>query len=449
MTGLRSENTYIEMGATGYHRPLELRATATENGSPLGRHRRSSRSFIAAWLVTFCVLVALGETWSLATPLGAAPDEPTQVIKAAAVVRGEWIGSKPPGKHHAALTEVREPATFANMGAQPTCYAFFNTHPAGCAPRLVASARTVTTTTYMGHYPPLYFLVVGWPSLVSSSRVAIYLMRLMSVVVNACFLAMAFACAYRWSSSRLLIGGLAIAVSPMVLFLSSVVNASSLEITAATAMWTAATVLVVDHPRYAPKALVAVLAVSTSVTASVRGLSPLWPVLVPVVLLPLIVGRVHLRDLFARRVVQGWGAFTLVAGVGAVAWVLLAHGLTVLRTGLPPHGASSAYIARAVIGNYTFMVRQSIGYFGWLDTPSPSLTYLIWIGTASAGVVIAAITASRRALGALSMAILTSASVPFLLGFFTAHHDGLISQGRYFMPLTVRAQTSTIRAIRV
>ncbi|QNE15160.1 hypothetical protein [Pseudarthrobacter sp. NBSH8] len=48
------------------------------------------------WL-TFLLLMGLSTAWTVATPLMGAPDEPAQVIKAAAVVRGEMAGLEKAG----------------------------------------------------------------------------------------------------------------------------------------------------------------------------------------------------------------------------------------------------------------------------------------------------------------------------------------------------------------
>ena len=45
-----------------------------------------------AFWSSFALFFALFAVWTLANPLTAAPDEPSHATKAAAVVRGEWVG---------------------------------------------------------------------------------------------------------------------------------------------------------------------------------------------------------------------------------------------------------------------------------------------------------------------------------------------------------------------
>src|ERR1039458_7331411 len=68
-------------------------------------------SFFGTWIRCFLVLFVLCTAWCLATPLGGAPDEPAQIVKAAATVRGEIIGQPVRGEH-AATRSFRVPAVF-------------------------------------------------------------------------------------------------------------------------------------------------------------------------------------------------------------------------------------------------------------------------------------------------------------------------------------------------
>jgi Predicted membrane protein (DUF2142) len=78
-----------------------------------------------------------------------------------------------------------------------------------------------------------------------------------------------------------------------------------------------------------------------------------------------------------------------------------------------------------------------VGYFGWVDTPAPGLTLVLW--TAALGVLVAlAISFARRRValviaGLLGMIIL----VPELLEYIEARTFGFGWQGRYTLPLAV------------
>ena len=88
-------------------------------------------------------------------------------------------------------------------------------------------------SSYQARYPPLYFAVVGLPSYFRGSSVDIYLMRLVSALLSAIFLALALTAAVVYSTNRAMVVGLVVAATPMVFFLAGVVNPSGLEISSA------------------------------------------------------------------------------------------------------------------------------------------------------------------------------------------------------------------------
>src|SRR5450759_1059882 len=117
--------------------------------------------------------------------------------------RPTWLGPQPRGPGTSAFTMVRVPEVFAELPVGG-CFINHPTQPAGCPGVHVSSSRTVVTSTYVGHYPPLYYLLVGGPS-VLGTKASLYLVRGMSVLVNAAMLALALGTAYRWSRSALML----------------------------------------------------------------------------------------------------------------------------------------------------------------------------------------------------------------------------------------------------
>lgn len=416
-----------------------LRTRAVQAVDPPGTARQIRSGSGRTWRVYFMwflLISALGSAWSLATPIGGSPDEPTHTLRAVSVVRGQWLGPTAPGTGGVS-TLVRVPDTYAQLNSQPNCFAFRHDQAANCAPPLTYSPKTVTIVSSAGRYPPLYYLLVGWPSLLTSRPVGFYLMRIASVLVSAGFLAMAVTIARRWSRSNLLVPGIAVAMTPMAIFLSSTVNPNGLEVASAIAVWTAAIVLVGEHAEQPPKALVALLALATMVLVSIRGASPLWPVLILVVLFPLIWRRVPLRVLRSRWVI-GWVIAIVVTGALDTAWILGAHALR-LQPGAPVPAKfnSTAGILRLTSGLTNMLVHGAIGDFGWLDTPAPWLTTTVWYVVPGALVLVSVMWSSARRNASLLLACAFSFLFPVILQTVEAHRDGLFSQGRYYLPLYV------------
>jgi hypothetical protein len=407
------------------------------------------RVFAIAWA---CLAVGMA-LWSIATPIGAAPDEPAHIIKAASVVRGELIGS--PGKDGQRVTV---PEYIAFTPAQ-TCYAFNANAPASCTPVDVKNpVREVTSSTTAGLYNPLYYAIVGWPSLIAHDDSGVYWMRIVSAVVVSLFLALALALIASWKKGALPIIGLAAAVTPMVFFLGGTVNPNSLEISATLAAFVAMLTVVrrPDAERLTPTLVI--LVVSSAVAANMRGLSVLW--LAIVLLAPLLtLTRSSLVSLLKRRPVQVAMAVILVAVVIALAWVLgtnsLGSGLTGAPTtaaDTPPGVGTSPVLGFIWTALFTFNYgEQMVGVFGWLDTPAPPFVYFVWATLVGAITVIAFVVARGRAL-LLSLVMAAAVIlVPAVLQAFYVYKGGVIWQGRYTLPLFVCAVVwlATVIADRV
>ena len=391
-------------------------------------------TFRRVWLVSTVLLFAVAMLWSLATPIGGAPDEPAQLVKAAATVRGELDGTPVHGQAQA-LVRMKVPEAFAAANHIPECFRFRLTQPASCAPKWQDSKRLVYTTTYVGRYPPLYYLLVGLPSLFSVSSFAVRTMRAIGAAISAILLGLAIATAATWSRSRLLIVAIAVATTPLVLFLSGAVNPNSMEIAAAVCAWVAGIVLVLEHVDDPPRALVVVFVAAGVVMELSRALSPLWMVGIVGVLWLLDPART--RRLARRAGPTRTGLVVLaVVGVGAVASSLALQSFAILPAGtrVAP-STSSLRIVEMAFGHTTQYLNQAIGIFGWPDTPSPAVTIGLWcaaIGT----ILILGLAVSRRrqalCLGALAAAAIL---VPTAITISHARVDGFVGQARDFFPI--------------
>ncbi len=185
--------------------------------------------------------------------------------------------------------------------------------------------------TYVGRYPPLYYAVVGLPSLISQSSAGVYLMRLLSGALSSIFLGLALAMAVTWTRSRLLLLALAVTVTPMVIVFGSAVNPSGLEMATAVCVWTGGLILVLDRSIRPPPSLVAATAVSAAVMELMRGLSPLLLGVMAVFLFSL--RPRSLWDLLRSRSVRWSAAAVTITGIVATTYVFLAQSLAVTYVG--------------------------------------------------------------------------------------------------------------------
>jgi len=392
------------------------------------------------WWVTWALLFGVIALWSISGPLFSGPDEPTHVIKAAAVVRGQLVGTDrvmdfafDPLSRTATI--VRVPEIFSAAHGVPSCYAFRPEISAGCAGAFVGSAEEAEAATYAGHYQPLYYAIVGLPTLVFESARGVFLMRFLGAAVSAALLASALASAASSRRPGLLVLGTAVAMTPMVLYSASVVNPSSLEISAALCVWVSTLVVVSGVGNGNPRRLIVRIGVSGVLLVLSRGLSPLWLAMIAVTALT-VVRRDTLAGLARRRDVRLCALGLLVATVAASAWLLLA-GTLESREGPREAAVSVTAAIRSSLGGTDSAIRQMIGWYGWLDVDGPLLTRHIWLGAVGMAVLGAFAVGRRRYAVALALLLSAVVLLPVVFGAAQAGTLGLFWQGRDTLPLAV------------
>jgi len=392
---------------------------------------RFSRVFAAAWIL----LALISAAWSIATPLGGSPDEPAHIIKAAAVARGELIG-----KTTSNGQQVRVPAYVAY---EQTCFAFHPNVSAACATTFAgAPDRLVNASTSAGLYNPLYYALVGWPSLIFTNSAGIFAMRIVSGILVSLFLAFALGLIATWRRPTLPVIGFAVAITPMTLFLSGAVNPNSLEISATLAAFVGILTITREGNPRRLGAVSALVFVSASIAANMRGLSLLWlavAILSPFVLLD----RRRITQLLKTKAVQRAIVGTAIACAGAVAWLLRtdslgpSSGSTGPVAHVPGMGDSAASGFIWTLSETLDYARGVVGDFGWLDTPAPDIVNVIWSLFVGGLLVFGLVFLRGRNL--LLAAILFAAVVllPAILQGIYIHSGGVIWQGRYILPLFV------------
>jgi len=230
---------------------------------------RVRRSTVISGLVVSYVLGS-GLVWAMATPRSGAPDEPAHVAYAAAVVRGSLGDLAPvvvwPSRNSAVvgpfIYEEREPVPWSYLPvvAVPewaatdhvdVCFAFKPLVTADCErnvfPVTVAQYWTfphitfsdadtlVEIPTTVQKYPPVYYSLVGLPSLTSSGTPAVYGMRAVSAFLVAGLMAMGLAIASPTRRSWLALAAV-VAFTPTAAHLGGSINPSGFEIAASLAL---------------------------------------------------------------------------------------------------------------------------------------------------------------------------------------------------------------------
>ncbi|SMQ70715.1 Predicted membrane protein [Plantibacter sp. VKM Ac-1784] len=379
-------------------------------------------------LTSFAGLFLLSTVWAISTPLGGSPDEPSHIIKAAAVVHGQPIG-EPTEKP--SWTSVQVPRSVAGAQSWPGCYAFQATAPASCSVTAGSGLGLTEATTSAGLYNPTYYALVGWPSLVlAESKQVVFGMRLVSAALSSALLAIAFTALLSLRRPWLTTVGFLTAATPMLFFLNGSVNPNSLEIAGSMAVLALLLrVTIGSSPDRGFGWSMAGVAVAGALTVNARSISPLWLLLFILVVL-VVTPPQRLRAVFTRA--STWIAIGVVALAtgGAAAWVLATNTLGQLGTFA---GAGTVGPVRAFV---TMLLDRSfdagiVGVFGWLDTWNPAFVYVLW----SALAVVLAVAAAVLLRGRLLVGFLLMLAIVFLgppaIQAASVVNSGYIWQGRY------------------
>ena len=395
------------------------------------RVRRPHTAFFAAWAV-LSILCAL---WAWATPPSAAPDEPAHIVRAASVVRGELFGTPSPSGNIVSVPQYIADAH------RLTCSAFQPTVPAACPlPAEADPGRAVLAPTSAGLYNPLYYVLVGWPTLLFNDANGILAMRVVSGVLASLFAAFAFATVMTLRIRRLPTLAFAIAVTPMLLFLGGTVNPSAIEATATLAVFCGMLAIVTSPDPHRLGGRATVVAVAAVIAVNARGLSPLW-VLVAIAVPLMLTDRKTVVALLRRPAVIAAVAIVGLGTLAALAWTLgtnsLANAIVHPADALhfPGVGASPLVGFEKVLFGTVSYSQGLVGLFGWLDTPAPDVVLYGW-GLAVGALAIGALLVLRgRKLLVAATLVGAFLLLPAIVQAAYIHGGGMIWQGRYNLPL--------------
>ena len=401
-------------------------------------------------------LTLLTGAWILGNPPSAAPDEIAHYIKALGAGGGELVGKPPPRADMAPTVESE--ASSLIRGGEPRATALkiatwqWRTSrmfqvPAGalsssfgCSAQQEAvswaclgTGRPTPATSrdlesYVGTYPPFVYVPSGLLARANTSaNTRVLLGRAgMGAVALIMLIAATFVL---WDSEigGLSLVGLLLAVTPMVVFISSALTASGPEVTSAICF--AAALLRLGRDQRSSPWVWAICALSGVVLALSRELGPEFVVL-QILAVGLALGWRQIRALFLRRgAVFGWIVVACACVLG-VFWDM--HYNVHPPTSI---GAVLAVVPSSV-KELAAITRQEIGNFGVLDSPLPMPAYLAWLGMLGVLLVVAFRISERSLAQRLGLLVGGVVTCTVLLTSFQ-RQTGFSFQGRYVLPIFV------------
>jgi hypothetical protein len=402
---------------------------------------RNEKTAWVSWFAGF-LLVAVG--WALVTPVNHYPDEVSHVYRAVSVVRGEIFPHIGPFDHGTgAITNV--PVTVRGVLFESRCRGL---HLSGnCESAGPNHPGSVTVVTSEGRRFPLYYSMVGWPSLAFPNRTGWYLMRLVSAVLCSALLAAAANVLMTMRRRPLVLAaGLFVGLTPLAVNLSGAVNPSGLEIAAAACFWAVMLALVHGTSTLTPRLLARLGAVSGVILVTCREVGCIW-ILLAVVLSLMSASRPErgrfLRSRSARVVLTP----AIIATAAVASWTITFHSYAVYNS-KPRSGGDLISAVRATSGKTGKLLQQILAYLGWQTIRPPLIAQVCWI-LAVLAIVAVAFATCRRVGIAVVFGYALVVVLPFAVLVVTYHERGLRGwQGRYTVPLAIGPAFLSVAPLR-
>ena len=369
--------------------------------------------------------------WFLAVPPFRGADEFDHAYRAAAVARGQVV-AEPTDATRGTGAVVTTPRDIVEA-AGPECRRLPYTEPADC--RAAGEGRMVQVPSGAGRYSPVFYAIVGTAALPFEGITAFYVMRLTALALCWLLILGALLSAARLGPTSWPVVGLAVALTPVVVFSTSVMAPNGLELAAGAAFWL--TLLhVLRNPATAPgRGSVALLAVSGTLLTTVRSLGPLWCLMIlGCCLLAVRPSRVRLRDLATSPRLAGAALLVTTAAVASAAWTLT---MGSLKVGAEDSPANTWWAKVIAVADQIFLwVLQSIATFPTRTEAAPTLVYVLEFALLASLLVLLR-GAPRRYSVAVAVVTLLAVAVPFAATYATYDQHGTSWQGRYTLPFAM------------
>lgn len=402
-----------------------------------GPHRRGGevrppRLFLRWAVLGFFGMFLMTSAWSMANPINAAPDEAGHAITAYATVHGQ-VGTTTP----------MVPAVFADLAERDLlmCHHSSWNEGASCQDWKASAEKPARATfSQFGTYNPLYYALVGWPTLILDPHAALYGVRLVSAFLCSVLFGLALGVAAFSYKTRSAATGVIVALSPMVVFLGGTINPNAVEIFASLLCWVALTALFSRDLRdFHQRVVISVATVGLVALILTRLLSPLWAVAIVVLTATVSVGWSRLWNLVrSSRYFQGHLAAVVASGLIATWWSLTNPAVFV---GGVNNKADSVRQLIELSMNQIFTVfpsrtlMQTFGILGWTEFPLPAVVPImtaVW-----GGVILVAFAVSGKRAERYGMLGLLAFSIGFPAVLSSYMWSGVGWQGRYALPLTL------------
>src|ERR1035437_1121140 len=396
-----------------------------------------SLSTTAVFILFYTVLVSC---WLITNPLGTGPDEPEHYIRAVALGNGDLLGTK-------ALTSSLPPqnatqAEFLNVlnrdfqipvGSAAPFYWFCTARSPGTSAQCLYQKDPVAAllnhqVSYVGTYQPYDYLpaaIVG--KVVQDPNTSLFLMRLVMTVLF--FPLIVGSIVLLATNDRTSILGLSLALTPSLLFITTVLSPSSVELCAGVAV--AACIIRLSRRTTLPRFFWLFFCLALFLLGSARPFGPLWLAAYALFSVPKI-GVQPIRTLYQSSRLKFWASVTS-ASVGALlslAWELVFQPTSLTRS-LPD--SLILHTLYAIPNGFA----ESIAAFGWDNILVRKPVYLWWGVMLLMVIALALRHSTYKEMKTLDLVILGCGLIIISTSIAIEVSTGWSLQGRYILPFIV------------
>ncbi|WP_170286103.1 DUF2142 domain-containing protein [Nocardioides rubriscoriae] len=383
------------------------------------------RRRVGPTLVCVVGLLLLQSAWVLAVPPFAASDEFDHVYRATSVARGHLLSETAASDGRGGLVVVPRDVVAA---AAAECSSLAYTGPDNCRSAGSAGQDDVYVGSGASTYNPVFYGVLGTIARPFHGTTVLYVMRIVGAVLCTAFLGFAAWALPRSPWHRL---ALVVALSPVLVFSTTVAAPNGIEMAAGVALWAALLRLADDDPPPRPGLLVWGATLATCVLLTVRLLGPLFVLLIlGTMALHPRAGSIARRLVADRRRVVSVVSVTAAAAAASLWWIIEA-GQTDASTERGP-GSGDLRLLDPVV-----WAAQTIAAFPFRDQPGPAVVYVVvatLVVTLGVGALVTGTARDRALLVAVGAVVLLG---PLVLTLLTRDSQGVIWQGRYGLPYAV------------
>ena len=372
-------------------------------------HKRRATRIWAKFILIFFPLTVV---WALANPMFASPDEPSHMIRAQGVIHGD----------------LKSPYITDGIPKNDVdCMAFYWDITANCM-KMEWGAPKTPMTSPTDTYPPLFHGLAGIPSLFLNGLVGAYATRIWLALICAMVIAWSGTLLWTRRPNYWSIGGLIAASTPMVVFTFATVNPSGITAALSSTIWAGGLNLSLPTSGTMKRASRITFMIAVVLFPFLRRDALAWEIAI-LAILATTLSRARLKDLRQDRLIIG----SLIVTLANMVWVWIAWASTATDSFVSnsaDHGGGSW---AAGLGSVYLKILEVIGYFGWLDSPMTSESFVFLMSLLAGVITIAALGGHQKEARTTIIAFFGMLSAPVIIGAVRFPY----LQGRYLFPIWV------------